>query len=932
MDQVTLNKHLAAIRSILIANIAPGDPVEESNIQQTIDQYESLMPDVSFSDQNKQFIQFSIGTTFDIGMRDQATMISSKNVKRWFDNAKTEFTWDYWNAYKELLLSQNRPLDVIEENERVIDNILDLSGDPRLEGRWGRRGLVMGNVQSGKTQNYLGLINKAMDCGYKIIILLGGGNSNALRKQTQSRVDEGVIGRQSKHLVAQSLGENVKIGVGLYRDRDKSVETMTSTENDFSRPIANGLGISLKALNTPIIFTMKKNTSIMQNLYAWIKEFHDLDPENGRRLDLPMLLIDDEADYATPNSRKEFEEVTRTNKLIRQTLTLFNQSTYIGYTATPFANIFIHPDSFDEALGDDLYPEDFMIRVPTPEEYLGQNFYFENQDLETIHPIEIIDDNEEMVPMTGQKKDMHVGPLSDSLKEAIRAFVISCALRDSRGQEDDDKSMIVNITHLNIPQGLLTLNIEEYLTELKRSINYVDGLTYDESLLKQSIQDLAKTFNSDFNVPELFDVVLQHVNKAVNKIKVFGVNAETGVDVDYTLYENGLSAIIIGGYKLSRGLTLEGLSVSYFARNSKTYDTLMQMCRWFGYRPGYRDLCKVYLPSQSNDWYIHISTAINDLYRELQRMENQQKTPRDFGLRVRSHSGALMVTARNRMRTAETSIVKIDLWGQRQRRFRYSPDANHKKNLEVSESFIQNLQSVSDPEIIKPSNSILFNDVGHNKVIEYIRSLDLVEDDLGNDALFHHIKTMQDKDLPKFKICIKNLINPSKLKWEQDSRFNEISLKEKYNFCGYEINLQKRNVDSNGMVYFYPGAEMGSQTDESLFLSKEEVSRINEKYSTINPLNYISSEQRDFPALCIYLFSPAHIEKYKPSKIEEINKVTKISEYPVIGLSISFPILEHHAGLNAAELIALRNESQVAFDTTVTWRQMEMFHQSEEED
>ena len=347
-------------------------------------------------------------------------------------------------------------------------------------------------------------------------------------------------------------------------------------------------------------------------------------------------------------------------------------------------------------------------------------------------------------------------------------------------------------------------NIEEYLKELKRSINHVDGLSYEECMDKLTIQELSKTFNSDFNVPELFIVVLQHVHKAINKIKVFGVNAETGVDVDYTLYEKGLSAIIIGGYKLSRGLTLEGLSVSYFARNSKTYDTLMQMCRWFGYRQGYKDLCKVYLPSQSNDWYIHISNAINDLYRELQRMENQQKTPRDFGLRVRSHSGALMVTARNRMRTAGSSIIKIDMWGQRQRRFRYLPDANHKKNLEVSESFIQNLQGTSDPKIIKPSNSILFNDVGHDEVIEYIRSLDLVEDDLGNEALFHHIKTMENSGLPKFKICIKNLINPSKLKWEKDDRFTQIKLKEKYNFCGYELNLQKRNVDSNGKVYFYP--------------------------------------------------------------------------------------------------------------------------------
>ena len=132
-----------------------------------------------------------------------------------------------------------------------------------------------------------------------------------------------------------------------------------------------------------------------------------------------MLLLDDEADYATPNSRDTYEEVTRTNELIRKILNLFNKSTYVGYTATPFANIFIHPDSKNESLGDDLYPDNFMIRIPVPDAYLGQNFYFENQDLEKIGPIEIIDDNEEMLPMTGQKTDTPVGPISPSSKRQL---------------------------------------------------------------------------------------------------------------------------------------------------------------------------------------------------------------------------------------------------------------------------------------------------------------------------------------------------------------------------------------------------------------------------------------------------------------------------------------------------------------------------------
>lgn len=931
MDEIEVQKHIHAITGAIIADENSSSVIESEKIEDFIGRYAQMMQLEFTQDQFNQ-ISFVIGNRFDVGQIDQATIINSKEVARWFDDAKTEFDWEYWQAYKSLLLSQERTVDVIDENEKVIDNILDLSGDPRIPGKWNRRGLVMGNVQSGKTQNYLGLINKAMDCGYRIIILLGGGNSNDLRKQTQSRVDEGIIGRKSRHLIQPGEGINPQIGVGKYRNPDYSVATLTSTENDFKGGIAKQLGISLKDLNAPIIFTIKKNTKIMNNLCEWIKNFHDLEPLEDRRLDLPLLLIDDEADYATPNSRKDYEKVTRTNELIRQTLNLFNKSTYIGYTATPFANIFIHPESFDEALGDDLYPEDFMIKVPPPENYLGQNFYFENQNLEEIGPIEIIDDNELMLPMTGQKPHTPVGPIAPSLKEAIRAFVISCSIRDARGQNKDHKSMIVNITHLNALQGQITNEIDNYLKELKQAIHHIDGQTYNECSHNATVQELLKTFNTDFNVPEDFDLVLKHVNKAANKIKLFGVNTETKVEVDYSIYPNGLSAIIVGGYKLSRGLTLEGLSVSYYARNSKLYDTLMQMCRWFGYRPGYKDLCKVYLPAQSNDWYVHISNAINDLYAELQRMENQQKTPRDFGLRVRSHSGALQVTARNKMRAAVSSIVNIDLWGQRQRRFRFDHNTDHDKNLELSEKFIAKLQNISKPEIIAPSGSLLFNDVEHEDIINYIESMSLVEDDLGDQILINHIRQLKGRDLPKFKVCIRNVSNSRKFTWESDPRFQDQKLLEEYEFCGYKIKLSKRNMKDDGKVYMFPSHEMGSQTDEQLFLSNDEIKIVKSIVRNPSSHHFIASEARDFPGLTIYPFSPAIIHEYTPKDIDKINSVKLISDKPVIGFSVSFPLLEHHKHLSQDELKSLKKDSMIAYDCGVVWQQMELFHQSEDED
>lgn len=941
MEALELETHLSSIRAAIMSIPGSNESISNENIAISIDAYESMQNglgnELIFSPENRDYIIWKIGNFFNVNMSDVSTSISSKDVDRWFDAKKTEFDWNYWKAYYELLIDQGRAKDVIEKNEQVINNILDLSGDPRKSGRWARKGLVMGNVQSGKTQNYIGLVNKAIDCGYKIIILLGGGNSNDLRKQTQARVDEGVIGASSDDFILGNAQQ--RVGVGKFRDREFSVATMTSTSDDFKKTTATTLRISLDDLKSPIIFTLKKNTNIMQNLYDWLKDFHSLNPEENIRLDYPMMLIDDEADYATPNTRKEFQDATRTNSLIRQTIDLFNKSTYIGYTATPFANIFIHPETYDEgSLKDDLFPENFMIRVPTPDSYLGQNFYFENQDLEKIGPIKIIDDNEEMYPMTGQKTHMVMGPMSQSLKESINAFVIACAIRDSRGQEKEHKSMIINITHLNALQGQITNAVTEYLNELKTAITHLDGLDISDAKENSIFQRIIKTFNSDFEVPETIEVVLEHANKSINKIQIFGVNASTNLSVDYSEYKkNGLSAIIVGGYKLSRGLTLEGLSTSYFARNSKAYDTLMQMCRWFGYRFNYEDLCKVYLPAESNEWYVHISEAISDLYAELRIMEKNNKTPKDFGLRVRDHPGALTVTARNRMQSAANSVINIDLWGQIRRRFKFHAEKkeSHEVNLKATEKFITKIKTGSNEKIIEPSGSILLENVEHDDVLDYLREVDLIEDEIGDLALHNHIKKMSTKGMNRFKVLIKNVSTSRNLTWENDPRFKEKKLLKYYDLCGYRLKLAKRNLKLNEerAELFFPSASMGSGTDEGLFISSDERKRVTEEHPTGKPSAHqlIVSEERNFPGLIIYLFAAAEITPYEPATSSKIEEVKIVSDKPIVGLSVSFPLLENYKNLTANEIRHLANETKVQYQTNYVWQQMELFHQSEEE-
>lgn len=925
-----LNNFIISIRSLLLTNLDTSVAINPDEIDRVISICETYLPN-PLSEEEKEYVKFTIHSQFTIDLASKGTVLGNPDVKRWFDNAKTDIKWTYWNAFRDYLANdQGRAEVIIDENEKIIDNILDYSGDPRLEGPWSRKGLVMGNVQSGKTQNYLGLINKAMDAGYKIIILLGG-HMNDLRKQTQERVDEGVIGRESAHIVQANQGIQKRIGVGNYRPED--VATVTSTIGDFNRNTANNLGIALNSLSDPIIFTVKKNTSILKNLYEWIKTKHMLDVEEGKKLDLPLLLIDDEADFASVNTAAHRDDITATNRYIRQIINLFHRSTYVAYTATPFANIFIDPETTDEMYGDDLFPSDFMIKVPVPGNYLGQNFYFENQDYEEIGPVVIIDDNEDLIPVRHNSMTM-VGPLTPSIKDSIRAFIISCALRDYRGHEKNHKTMMINITHLNALQGQLAPMIEDYLKELKNSIDNVIGYEPLKAMQNSTIKDFNETFESKFNVDETFENVLSRIRKAIYKIKVYGINTQTKQVLDYSLYPDGLSAIVIGGHKLSRGLTLEGLSVSYFARNSKAYDTLMQMCRWFGYRPNYEDLCKVYLPIESNEWYTFIAEAVNELYEELEIMSLQEKTPKEFGLKVRDHQGSLIVTARTKMETAQNSIISVDMWGQRQRRHRFFNDSEiNKNNLELTERFFKEISSNNNIKTLHENNSLLVEDVPYDDIINFIQEIKLQEDDLGDKALINHIKTMKNNNLPNFKVLVKSIENANKtLKWSEHRPEKDQQMLKEYNFCGHNINLQKRNFKSNNKLLFFPSAEAGSGTDEKLFISKESYKNIIEKKSNAQNFQFIRSPERDFPAMIIYMFSLAVVSPYSSQDWTSENLIVEIPfDMPTVGLSISFPVLENDRNLTPHEMRALNNSSKISYQTNLVWRQSILpFHMGED--
>ncbi len=524
--------------------------------------------------------------------------------------------------------------------------------------------MVVGHVQSGKTANYTGLICKAADAGYRLIVVIAGIHNN-LRNQTQARIDEGFIGRDTGRLAHANKAQRQKIiGVGNFDQREFPV-SLTNTLRDFNKATATTNTSQIGQYNVPVVLVIKKNSSTLKNLIEWLKE-HSVH-QGTQMVSQPMLLIDDEADHASINTAYQRDEVTRINSQIRELLSLFHRCCYVGYTATPFANIFIDPDTDDETLRQDLFPRHFIIGLDAPSNYFGaQKVFLDGRD----RHVRLIDDNEDVFPMK-HKIDASVGVLPESLVQAVRAFIVARAIRNARGQQAAHASMLVNASRFTDVQGRLRLQIADVVDRIRDAVA-VDAGKGRAALKNPEIAALHLVWKQEFAGAEgaaedadwpAIQLRLHEVLVAARVVEVNASRRSQALDYDQGA-EHGVTVITVGGFSLSRGLTLEGLTVSYFLRNSMMYDTLMQMGRWFGYRPGYEDLCRVWMPADGVGWYAHIHEAMEDLQAQLKRMELAKATPEQFGLAVRSHPETLIVTARNKMGTGKEFRMKVSLAGK----------------------------------------------------------------------------------------------------------------------------------------------------------------------------------------------------------------------------------------------------------------------------
>jgi hypothetical protein len=715
---------------------------------------EAFMQIPSYSSADKDWLLTQLEALFTIWAPPHGILVNDIGHIPWLHVCRSEIDWNFWNRYETYLIKDvGLSPAAIGNIDRVSDEVLSSIEEPKRSGAWDRRGLVMGNVQSGKTGTYTGLICKAADAGYKVIIVLAGMHNN-LRSQTQVRLDEGFLGYTASE---KSRGAREFVGVFNY-GKNAIADSVTNKfeRGDFNSTAAKQFQIHPGG--NPLLFVVKKNTKVLENLLAWINGFaSDSDSETGRKIhkDIPLLVIDDEADQASIDIKAIAEneagdqdpehDPSVINGHIRKILHAFDKSAYVGFTATPFANIFINDESISLEYGKDLFPESFIINLEAPSNYIGASEIFgidanEELGIEEKLPLPIVesvfdyvDDIEDrrqkigwMPPRSSGRTDhvpLHHGKeeIPPSLHKAILCFILSSLVRTYRESSPLFNSMLVHVTRITNVQNRVKNQVEMHLKSINHRLKFGDG-AYQPTILDefkeiwfQSYVPTSKICGETYILPD-WEYVRNHLNKISSSIQVMEINGSASDSLNYDLHETtGLNVIAVGGDKLSRGLTLEGLVVSYFLRSSRMYDTLMQMGRWFGYKEKYLDLCRLFTTDELRGWFRHIAVASEELRQEFNYMNTIKATPIMYGLKVRSHP-AMMITSQVKMRSG--TKMKLSYAGDiSETTIFYRDPTTISKNLDAVRSLIE---SIGIDKRKTKKSCFLWEDVKSNEIIEFL--------------------------------------------------------------------------------------------------------------------------------------------------------------------------------------------------------------------
>jgi len=870
----------------------------------------------------------------------------TQDYERWIDKREPAIQWNYFKRYTHYLRSLERPVDVIQNTEKSTLAIIERLGDPKRDIEPLQKGLVLGSVQSGKTANFNGVINRAIDSGYDMVIVFSGIMED-LRFQTQKRINQDVIG----------LGEvgnqiNQDVGVGKIqkfgRDGIYQINSITTSTADFRKSMVDN---NFDFTNQRILIC-KKNVSVLTNLIFWLKSSLQ---EGTDKLPKSLLVVDDEADNASLNNLgyKGAEYASKVNGHIRALLDLFKRRSYLGYTATPFANILQDQHGanqqdgawpikyryqgevreFSCTLSSGLFPDKFIYKLATPTSYLGpRRFFSSGREQEGDFKIPLI----ENIPDAPDDEDMIFGDeetvLRRSLTDAVDCFILSVALRESRKAVLEvlpgytpHHTMLVHISRLINDQNIAADRINKYLAFVTKKIS--DDSIKDPNGIYEKLRlqwnkffaykvanirsYLPDEYNADGLISKTWDDISELLPTAVKNMVVKAINSQTGDKLIYPENEPK-KYIAVGGNRLSRGFTLEGLTINYFLRDTNLYDALLQMGRWFGYRPGYIDACRLFIDAATEDKYNFITSALCELEEQIDNMEIQKKTPKEFELRIRKHPDILQITRAAILKNANE--VRYSFQDVVQQSVHFKIDKN---NLETAWSGFTSLFSEL---AFNKSKGFYIYDGGKQ---DLFRFLDLpsvfLQGSFKKDDMKHYIDLCNDRGkLTNWKIAIRRT--------GTGRSFNE---------DGLELSLTKRSAPKekefpyygelkNEMLFTASGKSMNIMTsgmDESLGLNQDKINEVIQEFRdykkdkltengvsetkatetaegiTIPGWIFRKVRPENQGLLLIYLIDQHEVFNNAELKAAAASKGIN-TNIPLIGYALSFPQIDDDPGAN----------------------------------
>ncbi len=620
--------------------------------------------------------------------------------------------WYYWPTLREHLLSHDWSDASVRSLDETTDRILRQLASPETT-QFDIRGLVLGYIQSGKTANFTAVIAKATDCGYRLIIVLSG-IDKGLRRQTQIRLEKELIGPP-----------------GIYRDSvrfpplGRQWHAFTNREIDGDFWPGNADQGSLQGPQ-PVIMVVKKNGAVLRRLQRWL----DAASDEVKRI-IPVLVIDDESDLASINTRgtyqtedeplpPDYEPPNVINGLIRKLLSTFQKRVYIAYTATPYANILIPNDTYDPEAQNDLYPADFIVDLPKPAGYFGAEELFGRMEPEEGEPVGGLDVIRTVTDSDIQQLEERHTP--KCLEDAILQFVLAGAARAQRGDADKAATMLIHVSMLIESHTHVETLIRQKFTEFRDAWRYQPKAIRERLNTRwdQEFRPVTEAINPGLNVG--FDQIEPHVGSFFEAIQIKTINSFTGQVLDYE-HEPGLKAIAIGGNRLSRGLTLEGLLVSFFIRRSLTYDSLMQMGRWFGFRRGYEDITRIWTTAELAGWFTDLAYVEHRLREDIQVYEDMHLTPSLIGMRIFQHP-AMQITSPLKRRFSRTTMISQSYSGKIEQTFKFPLDRLDELSAQadINHTAVTGfLSKIGTP--VWDKKGPVWSDVNEKQVLEFLGSL-----------------------------------------------------------------------------------------------------------------------------------------------------------------------------------------------------------------